>query len=71
MVIHFFENKTNVLTQLSQQIPTVDENIKIKGRKGKVLSIEEISEKVIHVYIEFEKIKKVQVSAKDNKTKRR
>ena len=33
--IHFIENNTLVLSQLLRRIPSIDEDIKIKGRKGK------------------------------------
>ncbi|GHH98984.1 hypothetical protein [Neobacillus kokaensis] len=71
LVIHFLENKTVVLSQLVKQIPSVDENIKIKGRKGKVTNIEEVKENVYHASVIFEQVKKVQPAAKDNKSKKR
>lgn len=72
MVIHFLENKTVVLSQLVKQIPSVDENIRIKGRKGKVTNVEKVKENVYHVHVVFEQVKKVQLaSAKDNKSKKR
>ncbi|WP_144510121.1 hypothetical protein [Bacillus sp. FJAT-22090] len=54
--VHFVENKTIVLTQALRRIPTVDEDLKIKGRKGKVTSVLEIEENIFHVYVEFEKV---------------
>lgn len=70
--IHFFENKTLVLTQLVKQIPSIDENIKIKGRKGKVLDVVEIKENVVHVFVMLEKAQKKQLfSTKDTKKSRR
>ena len=63
-VVHFFENKSIVLTQLLNHIPSVDENIKIKGRKGKVLSVKKMEENVVHVYVVFEKIIKKQSNIK-------
>ncbi|TQR17896.1 hypothetical protein [Psychrobacillus soli] len=71
--VHFYENKTKVLNQALRSIPTVDEAIKIKGRKGKVISVMEIDENTYHVYIEFEKIvDKNKASTKDlGKNKRR
>jgi hypothetical protein len=70
-VVHFFENNTVVLTQLLRNIPSVDGNIKIKGRKGKVLSIKKMEKNIVHVYVEFEKIIKNQLlSSKDSKKKK-
>lgn len=74
VVIQFFENKSLVLSQLVKDIPSVDENIKIKGRKGKVLSVKHIDEKLIHVNVEFEKFEKLvknQAIAKETNKKKR
>ena len=54
--VHFMEKNIVVLTQVLRDIPAVDEDLKIKGRKGKVISVQETDEKGIHVQIEFEKI---------------
>ena len=71
-VVHFFENNTVVLTQLLRNIPSADGNIKIKGRKGKVLSVKKMEKNIVHVYVEFEKIIKNQLPSKDsNKKKKR
>ncbi|SES13845.1 hypothetical protein [Psychrobacillus sp. OK032] len=71
--VHFYENKTKILNQALRSIPSVDEDIKIKGRKGKVISVLQIEENVFHVYIEFEKIvDKSKTATKDlGKKKRR
>ncbi|KAA9023846.1 hypothetical protein [Niallia endozanthoxylica] len=71
VAVHFYEKRNLVLSQCRQQVPTVDENIKIKGRKGKVVSVQEVKENVVHVQVEFEKIVKKQVLVSDNKKKRR
>lgn len=54
--VHFFENKTRVLNLASRTVPAVGEELKIKGRKGKVTSVEQMEENVFYVYVEFEKI---------------
>ena len=59
--IHFFENNTLVLSQYLKSVPTVDENIKIKGRKGKVLSVKMVDENKYQVYVIFEQIIKNQL----------
>lgn len=69
-VVHFFESNSKVLSQLLKQIPSVDENIKIKGRKAKVLSIKNIEENIVHVHVIFEQISKKQPIAKDPKKKK-
>lgn len=35
MVVNFLEGRTIILSQFREQIPSVDEQIKVKGRKGK------------------------------------
>lgn len=71
--IHYYENKTDVLTVASRNVPSVDENVTIKGRKGKVINVLEIKENVYHVFVEFEKIvDKSKFAQKDlGKNKRR
>ena len=55
-VVHFFENKNPLLVQLRNQVPSVGEDIKIKGRKGKVSSVNSVDEKNIQVQILVEKV---------------
>ena len=69
VVIHFIHNNNVVLTQLLQQVPSVDENIKIKGRKGKVVSVKEIEENKFQVQVTLEEIIKKQLTLLDNKKK--
>ncbi|MCM3712042.1 hypothetical protein [Sporosarcina luteola] len=52
--IHFYENKNYVLNQVLRNIPSIDDNVTLKGRKGKVMSVEEIRENVYYVFVEFE-----------------
>lgn len=70
-VTHFFDHNTIVLTQLLKHIPSVDESIKIKGRKGKVLSVKKMDENIVHVHVLFEQVIKNQPILKDNKKKKR
>jgi hypothetical protein len=56
-VVHFFENKNPLLVQLRNQVPTVGEDIKIKGKKGKVSSVHSLDERNIQVQILVEKVK--------------
>ena len=71
VVIHFIHNKNVVLTQLLQQVPSVDENIKIKGRKGKVVNVSQIKDNKYHVHVDLEKIIKKDLTLKDDKKKKR
>ena len=69
--IHYFENRTIVLTQLRKEIPAVDQDIKIKGKKGKVLSVQQSKDNTYQVYVQLEKVVKAAPLAADNKKKRR
>lgn len=68
--IHFFENNTLVLSQFLKYIPSVDEDIKIKGRKGKVFSVNMVEENSFHVHVIYEKVIKSPIKAKDNKKRK-
>lgn len=54
--VHFMEKNIIVLTQVLRDIPAVDTDLKIKGRKGKVVSVHETETDVFHVQVEFEKV---------------
>lgn len=69
--IHFYENKTYIFNRASREIPAVDEQVVIKGRRGKVLNVLQIKENVYHVFIEFEKVKKSKTATPDYRKKRR
>ncbi|MGE7945520.1 hypothetical protein [Lysinibacillus sp. NPDC093688] len=69
-VTHFYENKTSVLSQLLVSLPTVEEIIKIKGRKAKVVQITQIDDYNYQVSIIFEKIPKKQPLKEIGKKKR-
>lgn len=71
VMVHFLENKTVVLSQLRSEIPSVDEQIKIKGRKGTVLSVKKMDENAVHVQVMFEKVKQTPQILKDAKKKKR
>ncbi|HHW36606.1 MAG TPA: hypothetical protein GXX18_05080 [Bacillales bacterium] len=69
--VHFIENKNILLSQLLQNVPSVGQDLKIKGRKAKVLSVNVINERTIHVNVVREEIKKKQQPVLDNKKKKR
>ncbi|ALC86096.1 MULTISPECIES: hypothetical protein [unclassified Bacillus (in: firmicutes)] len=54
--VFFYENNSIVLNQALRNIPSIDEDIRIKGRKGKVTGVQEMEENIIHVQVEFEKV---------------
>jgi hypothetical protein len=68
--IHFFESGKKVLTQYLNTVPAVDEPIKIKGRKGKVLRVDQIEDHIIHVHILYDQIVKKGLLADPKKKKR-
>jgi len=70
-VVHFFANKNLLLTQYRSGIPAVNEELKIKGRKGKVTNVTAIDEKNVHVLLELEVIKAKSKFVVDNKKSRR
>ncbi|KHD84741.1 hypothetical protein NG54_13590 [Heyndrickxia ginsengihumi] len=55
VVIQYFDNTLLVLTQLVRQIPSVGDDIKIKGRKGKVISVTEMEGNIVRINVAFEK----------------
>lgn len=69
--VHFIEKKTVVLSQLLRSIPLIDDPVKIKGRKGKVVDVEFIDQNKINVYVLFEEVKKKQLVTFDPKKRRR
>ncbi|PET47243.1 hypothetical protein CN514_20155 [Bacillus sp. AFS001701] len=71
IVVHYIEKNVELLNQLLKYVPSEGDTISIKGRKGKVLSVNQINDKHVHVIVELEVIKKVQVLAKDDKKRRR
>lgn len=68
--IHFFESGTKVLSQYVKTVPAVDETIKIKGRRGKVLRVDQIEDHIVHVHVLYEQIVKKSLLADPKKKKR-
>ncbi|MCM3617483.1 hypothetical protein M3936_07820 [Sutcliffiella horikoshii] len=56
--VYFMENKNVVLSQFRKELPNVDEEVRIKGRKGKVLSISHVDERHINIHVNLEKVVK-------------
>lgn len=70
-VVYFFENKNLLLSQLRKNVPSIGENISIKGRKGIVSSVNSIDDKKIHVQIILENVKKNKLFVIDNSKKKK
>ena len=49
----YFEKKDILLSQISNEEPSEGQGIKIKGRKGKILSVDSINEKTFHIQVEL------------------
>ncbi|MGD6774851.1 MULTISPECIES: hypothetical protein [Bacillaceae] len=56
--VYFMENKNVVLSQYRKEFPNVDEELRIKGRKGKVLSVTHVDDHHINVHVALEKVVK-------------
>ncbi len=69
-VVHFIEENKVLLCQLLNNIPLEHDPIKIKGRKGKVISIKNTEENIVHVHVSLEKKVKNQKLVNDKKKKR-
>lgn len=69
-VTHFYEGKTSVLSQLLVNLPTVEENIRIKGRKAKIIGVNQINNNNYQVRVVFEIIPKKQPIKELGKKKR-
>lgn len=69
--VYFFENKNLLLVQLRRHVPSVGENLTIKGRKGKVSSVNNINEKKIHVHLILETVTKNKPNLDQSKKKKK
>lgn len=69
--VHFFEKKSLLLSQLLKRVPSVGEDLKIKGRKGKVSSVNNIDEKIFHVQVILENVNKSKLIVDNSKKKKK
>ncbi|AGK53565.1 hypothetical protein [Bacillus sp. 1NLA3E] len=70
-VVYFLENKNLLLSQFLRNVPALNEELKIKGRKGKVSSVNHIDEKIVHVQVILEEVKKHNLIVDNSKKKKR
>lgn len=70
-VVNFYEKSNLLVTKGLDFLPSVDEVIKVKGRKGKVIEVTHVAENKVHVYLELEKIIKKPLITNDKKGRRR
>lgn len=71
VAVHFFENRKLLLSQLRENIPSTGDDLKIKGRKGTVVLVNDIDEKNVHVEVALEKVVKKNLALDSAKKKRR
>ena len=71
VAVHFFENRKILLSQLRENIPSTGDDLKIKGRKGTVVLVNDIDEKNVHVEVALEKVVKKNLALDNAKKKRR
>lgn len=69
--VYFFENKNLLLCQLLHRVPSEGEELKIKGRKGKVLNVKSVDDNKIHVQVNLENVVKKKLIVDDSKKKKR
>ncbi|PLT29755.1 hypothetical protein [Peribacillus deserti] len=55
-VVHYYENKDLLLSQLRQSVPEVGDALSIKGKKGKVSEVQSIDERRVHVHVVLDKV---------------
>ena len=60
--VQFLDNKEIVLSQLLRKIPSVNEELIIKGRKGKIVNVVQMNDNKFQIHLIFEKKKKPIVS---------
>lgn len=71
VVVYFYENKNLLLHQFLDRIPSVGEELTIKGRIGKVTSVNAIDEKHIHVNVNLATFSKKTIKEDTSKKKKR
>jgi hypothetical protein len=69
--VHFFENKNLLLSQLLQKVPSVGEELKIKGRKAKISSVTNVEGNKFHIQVDIEKVTKGKNAVVDLSKKRK
>jgi hypothetical protein len=69
--VNFFEDKNLLLSQLLKSVPSAGEDLKIKGRKGKVISVNNMDEKKVHVQVILENVNKNKLIEDNSKKKKR
>ncbi|KZZ85756.1 hypothetical protein [Bacillus sp. SJS] len=69
--VHFFDGKNVVLSQMLKRVPSVGEDLKIKGKLGKVSEVIQTDEKNVRVLVAFQSVIKSKAAADNSKKKKR
>ncbi|CAM3659747.1 hypothetical protein GCM10009865_02750 [Aeromicrobium ponti] len=70
-IVYYLDGKNILLNQLRKSVPSEGEEIKIKGRKGKVTSVQTIENHKVHVQVLLESVNKNKVVLDNSKKKKR
>jgi hypothetical protein len=71
IVVYFYENKNLLLSQFVKTVPAVGDALTIKGRKGKVTSVNAVDEGKFNVQMALEAVKPKTAVFEDPKKKKR
>ncbi|MBN8201017.1 hypothetical protein [Bacillus sp. NTK034] len=69
--VYYLDGRNVLLNQLRNSVPNEGEEVKIKGRKGKVTSVTAVEERKIHIQVELESVNKAKLAAEDDKKKKK
>ncbi|UOE53262.1 hypothetical protein [Cytobacillus oceanisediminis] len=69
--VYYLDGRNVLLNQLCKSVPNEGEEVKIKGRKGKVTSVTAVEESKIHVQVELENVNKAKLAAEADKKKKK
>lgn len=70
-IISYIENRNVILCQFLKRAPSVGDAISIKGRKGKVVSVDKLDDKHIQVQVSLISIEKSKLPVDNSKKKKR
>ena len=68
--VTFYENRLLIMSKLTSIIPSENEIMNLKGRKGTVVQVEKLDEKNVHVHVVLEKVVKKSAILEPNKKRK-
>ncbi|KAA0547052.1 hypothetical protein FZW96_13800 [Bacillus sp. BGMRC 2118] len=69
--VSFYDKREVLLVQYRSQVPVEGEELKVKGRKGKVIRVETVADHKFNIHVELEADKKNTIAADAGKKKKR